>query len=120
MHHSRSFRPFPADHDKTPRYSSFSPFSSAKDIERVIVVDSPLAFSLLTRTVESFSLLSELKASKMASPRGAWSAKFPVYQLDFTAIASGKRVASTKRRIRWYETVTRSCFYLSAINYKRL
>lgn len=26
---------------------------------------------------------------------------FPVYQVDFTAVAAGKRVASTKRRIRW-------------------
>jgi len=25
----------------------------------------------------------------------------PVYQIDFTAVASGKRIASTKRRIRW-------------------
>ena len=26
---------------------------------------------------------------------------FPVYQIDFTAVASGKRIASTKRRVRW-------------------
>jgi len=25
----------------------------------------------------------------------------PVYQIDFTAVDSGKRIASTKRRIRW-------------------
>jgi hypothetical protein len=25
-----------------------------------------------------------------------------VYQIDFTAVASGKRIASTKRRVRWY------------------
>lgn len=25
----------------------------------------------------------------------------PVYQIDFTAVASGKRIASTKRRVRW-------------------
>lgn len=31
----------------------------------------------------------------------SWSSRFPAYQLDFTAAASGKRVASTKRRIRW-------------------
>eukprot|EP00567_Pseudictyota_dubia_P009033 CAMPEP_0197460968 /NCGR_PEP_ID=MMETSP1175-20131217/55285_1 /TAXON_ID=1003142 /ORGANISM="Triceratium dubium, Strain CCMP147" /LENGTH=293 /DNA_ID=CAMNT_0042996149 /DNA_START=337 /DNA_END=1215 /DNA_ORIENTATION=+ len=30
-----------------------------------------------------------------------WSARFPVYQIDFTAVASGKRVAATKRRVRW-------------------
>ena len=24
-----------------------------------------------------------------------------VYQIDFTAVASGKRIASTKRRVRW-------------------
>eukprot|EP00525_Craspedostauros_australis_P004947 CAMPEP_0198128392 /NCGR_PEP_ID=MMETSP1442-20131203/49243_1 /TAXON_ID= /ORGANISM="Craspedostauros australis, Strain CCMP3328" /LENGTH=32 /DNA_ID= /DNA_START= /DNA_END= /DNA_ORIENTATION= len=32
----------------------------------------------------------------MASP-----VQFPVYQIDFAAVAAGKRVASTKRRIRW-------------------
>ena len=26
----------------------------------------------------------------------------PVYQIDFTAVDAGKRIASTKRRIRWY------------------
>jgi hypothetical protein len=26
----------------------------------------------------------------------------PPYQIDFTAIAAGKRIANTKRRIRWY------------------
>ena len=25
-----------------------------------------------------------------------------LYQIDFTAVAAGKRVASSKRRIRWY------------------
>jgi hypothetical protein len=29
------------------------------------------------------------------------SAQPKVYQIDFTAVASGKRVASSKRRIRW-------------------
>ena len=29
------------------------------------------------------------------------AARFPVYQIDFTAVASGKRIATTKRRIRW-------------------
>lgn len=28
--------------------------------------------------------------------------QFPVYQIDFTAAAAGKRVAATKRRVRWY------------------
>lgn len=27
---------------------------------------------------------------------------FPVYQIDFSAVAAGKRVAATKRRVRWY------------------
>jgi hypothetical protein len=26
-----------------------------------------------------------------------------LYQIDFTAVSAGKRVASTKRRMRWYE-----------------
>ena len=26
---------------------------------------------------------------------------YPVYQIDFTAVASGKRISSTKRRVRW-------------------
>lgn len=25
-----------------------------------------------------------------------------LYQIDFTAVASGKRIATTKRRVRWY------------------
>lgn len=30
------------------------------------------------------------------------SARVPVvYQIDFTAVAAGKRIASTKRRVRW-------------------
>jgi hypothetical protein len=39
----------------------------------------------------------------MATSPKSWSARFPVYQIDFAAAASGKRVAATKRRIRWYE-----------------
>lgn len=31
-----------------------------------------------------------------------WSSRFPCYQIDFTAVASGKMVATTKRRIRWW------------------
>lgn len=27
---------------------------------------------------------------------------FPVYQIDFAAVQAGKRMAATKRRIRWY------------------
>jgi hypothetical protein len=27
--------------------------------------------------------------------------QFPIYQIDFSAVAAGKRVAATKRRIRW-------------------
>lgn len=33
--------------------------------------------------------------------KAAWSTRFPVYQIDFTAVASGKRVSSSKRRVRW-------------------
>lgn len=36
------------------------------------------------------------------SPTGrAFAQRFPVYQIDFTSVASGKKLASTKRRIRW-------------------
>jgi hypothetical protein len=46
------------------------------------------------------------KASTMSlSPRG----RAPVYQIDFMAVQSGKRIASTKRRIRWFVAATR-CF----------
>jgi hypothetical protein len=31
----------------------------------------------------------------------ACNMQFPVYQIDFSAVAAGKRVAATKRRIRW-------------------
>ena len=37
------------------------------------------------------------------SPTGrAFAQRFPVYQIDFTSVASGKKLASTKRRVRWY------------------
>jgi hypothetical protein len=46
------------------------------------------------------------KASTMSlSPRG----RAPVYQIDFMAVQSGKRIASTKRRIRWFVAAKR-CF----------
>jgi hypothetical protein len=32
-----------------------------------------------------------------------WQSDFPVYQLDFSVAAAGKRVASSKRRIQWYD-----------------
>jgi hypothetical protein len=36
------------------------------------------------------------------NPEHPSQAKVPqVYQIDFTAVASGKRIASTKRRVRW-------------------
>ena len=39
----------------------------------------------------------------LATMSGAsFATKFPVYQIDFSATAAGKRVASTKRKIRWY------------------
>jgi len=40
-------------------------------------------------------------ASPYSSPRGGSGQRAPVYQIDFTAVASGKRIASTKRRVRW-------------------
>ena len=37
-----------------------------------------------------------------ASPTGrAFAQRFPVYQIDFTSVASGKKIAGTKRRVRW-------------------
>jgi len=30
-----------------------------------------------------------------------WSARFPVYQMDFTSVAAGKRIATSKRRVKW-------------------
>ena len=50
------------------------------------------------------------------SPTGrAFAQRFPVYQIDFTSIASGKVVSKTKRRIRWYVRVINFiCFVPSA------
>ena len=31
----------------------------------------------------------------------AWANRFPVYQIDFQAVASGKHIAATKRKVRW-------------------
>ena len=46
------------------------------------------------------------------SPTGrAFAQRFPVYQIDFTSIASGKTISKTKRRIRWYVRVI-NLFYL--------
>ena len=36
---------------------------------------------------------------RVVSPK---KAQCPIYQIDFSAVASGKRIASTKRRVRWY------------------
>mmetsp|Transcript_32438 Transcript_32438/g.39870 ORF Transcript_32438/g.39870 Transcript_32438/m.39870 type:complete len:617 (-) Transcript_32438:342-2192(-) len=36
-----------------------------------------------------------------AGKGGRIAARFPVYQIDFTAVASGKYIATSKRRIRW-------------------
>jgi hypothetical protein len=42
-------------------------------------------------------------STAMVSTQHPSQAKHPkVYQIDFTAVASGKRIASTKRRVRWY------------------
>lgn len=30
-----------------------------------------------------------------------WSTRYPVYQIDFQAVASGKMIASSKRKVRW-------------------
>ena len=35
------------------------------------------------------------------------------YQIDFTAVASGKRIASSKRRVRWYVTTTSLLYSLA-------
>jgi hypothetical protein len=43
-------------------------------------------------------LLFERERETMANTR------YPAYQIDFTAVAAGKRVAATKRRVRWYVT----------------
>jgi len=44
-----------------------------------------------------------MTSTALAIPGGSPSAtRVPtVYQIDFTAVASGKRIASTKRRVRW-------------------
>jgi len=39
--------------------------------------------------------------STAASASRKLSVRFPVYQIDFSAVACGKNVASSKRRIRW-------------------
>ena len=36
-----------------------------------------------------------------ASYRPSQSSRAELYQIDFAAVAAGKRIASTKRRIRW-------------------
>jgi hypothetical protein len=35
------------------------------------------------------------------SSNGDPNNKGKMYQIDFTAVASGKRIASSKRRVRW-------------------
>lgn len=40
-------------------------------------------------------------AAATAGGPGGSPSRFSVYQIDFTAVASGKRIANTKRRIRW-------------------
>lgn len=35
------------------------------------------------------------------APNDSLLTRFTVYQIDFSAVASGKRIATTKRRIRW-------------------
>ena len=41
-------------------------------------------------------------SGKPMSPTGrSFYLRFPVYQIDFTSVASGKKIAGTKRRIRW-------------------
>ena len=37
----------------------------------------------------------------MMSAMGSREVRSPVYQIDFTAVDAGKRIASTKRRVRW-------------------
>jgi len=45
--------------------------------------------------------MSNSGAIVTSRPRSGGAAGSPVYQIDFTAIAAGKRIASTKRRVRW-------------------
>lgn len=47
-------------------------------------------------------MASASRALTVASPTSPSTAARPqLYQIDFTAVASGKRIASTKRRVRW-------------------
>jgi hypothetical protein len=48
--------------------------------------------------------------------------QFPVYQIDFSAVAAGKRVAATKRRIRWCvsEVSIRKCRWKSELSSHRM
>lgn len=50
-----------------------------------------------------FTMSGYPTSTAMVSTQHPSQAKHPkVYQIDFTAVASGKRIASTKRRVRWY------------------
>ena len=52
------------------------------------------------------------------SPTGrAFAQRFPVYQIDFTSVASGKKLASTKRRIRWYVLFVAVYLYICGTSY---
>ena len=44
---------------------------------------------------------SHNKNKMSKAPSRKLSVRFPVYQIDFSAVACGKNVASSKRRIRW-------------------
>lgn len=51
------------------------------------------------RTPQRLTMAMQERRGGPAMPS---QAKQPqVYQIDFTAVASGKRIASTKRRVRW-------------------
>lgn len=49
------------------------------------------------------SIVERLAWTMASSPSKIF--RFPVYQIDFSAVAAGKRLAATKRRVRWYVSV---------------
>jgi hypothetical protein len=56
----------------------------------------------LSTTLYPSKMSSPTRALTVGTPGSPSSARVPqVYQIDFTAVASGKRIASSKRRVRW-------------------
>jgi hypothetical protein len=67
----------------------------------VIFTNTAEAEGRFTRQELKSGFLVSVCKLMMASTGSAWVKKYPVYQIDFACVAAGKRVASTKRRIRW-------------------